>query len=66
MGPSGDRPPPHTLCFSSSLKYLDNSMGCRFPEWFCRCETLPPLPRQMEELFDDREHIAPGLLEPKD
>ena len=26
MGPSWDRPLPHILCFSSSLKYLDNSI----------------------------------------
>lgn len=25
MGNSSDRPPPHILCFGSSLKYLDNS-----------------------------------------
>ena len=32
----GSRPFPHVLCFSSSLKYLDNSMWCTFPELFYR------------------------------
>lgn len=26
----------HILCFSSSLKYLSNSIWCTFPELFCR------------------------------
>ena len=33
---------PYILCSSSSLKYLDNSIWCTFPELFCRCESLPP------------------------
>ena len=37
MGPSQDRPLPHILCCSSSLKDLDNSIGCTFPELFYRC-----------------------------
>jgi hypothetical protein len=28
---------PHILCFSSSLKYLDDSIQCTFPESFYRC-----------------------------
>ena len=36
MGPSWDRCLPHILCFSSSLKYLGNSIWCIFPEFF-RC-----------------------------
>ena len=41
MRPSWDRPFPHILCFSSSLKYLDSSIWCTFPEFY-RCEK-PPL-----------------------
>ena len=55
---------PHIFCFRSSLKYLDNRIWCTFPELFCRCET--PRPQQMEDLLDDYEHTAPGLLESKD
>ena len=29
---------PHILYFSSSLKFLDNSILCKCPELFCRCE----------------------------
>ena len=32
----GSRPFPHVLCFSSSLKYLDNSIWCTFPKLFYR------------------------------
>ena len=38
---SGSRYFPHILCFSSSLKYLDNSIWGTFPELFYRCETPP-------------------------
>ena len=40
----------------------------KFPELFCSCENLPslPTPNHMEELLDNREHRAPGLLEPTD
>ena len=55
---------PHIFFVSSSLKYLDNRIWCTFPELFCRQET--PRPQQMEELLDDYEHRAPGLLESKD
>ena len=40
-GPYGTfqgRPFPHILCFSSTLKYLDNRIRCTFPELFYRCE----------------------------
>lgn len=37
MGPSWDRPFPHSLCLSSSLKYPDNAIWCTFPELFYRC-----------------------------
>ena len=33
-GSSQDRPLPHILCYSSSLRYLDNSISCIFPEFF--------------------------------
>ena len=33
---------PHILCFTSSLKYLDNRLWFPFPELFCRCEPPPP------------------------
>ena len=36
MGPSQDGPLPDTLCFSPSLKDLDNSIRCAFPELSCR------------------------------
>ena len=64
MGPSWGQGFPHILCFSSSLKYLDNSIWCIFPELVCRCENPPPKGRCW--LLDDCEHVAPGLLEPKD
>ena len=38
----------HFLCFSSSLKYPDNSIGCIFPELFCRCIKPPPLQQMVE------------------
>ena len=37
MWPSWDRPLSHILCFSSALKYPDNSLRCIFPELFYRC-----------------------------
>ena len=44
MGPSWDRPSPNIICFSSSLKYLKNSIWCTFQsELFYRCEN-PGLP----------------------
>ena len=49
---------------SSSLKYLDNSISCTFPELLCRSEN--PSPKRRYELFDDHKPTAPGLLEPKD
>ena len=39
MGSSLDRPLPHTLCFNSSLKHLDNIIWCTYPKLFYRCET---------------------------
>ena len=39
MGSSWDRPKSHILLwFSSSLKYQDSSIWCKFHELFCRCE----------------------------
>ena len=67
-GPCGAYPGqafPLILCFSYSLKFSDNSIRCKFSEFFCRCEP-PPHHHQMEDLLDDHKHIAPGLLEPKD
>ena len=49
MGPSWDRPFPHILWFSSSLKYLDSSIWCTFPELFYRCEKPPPGASQMAQ-----------------
>ena len=48
-GPHGALPGqafPQILCFGSSLKCLDNSTRCTFPELFYRCENL----HQMEEV----------------
>lgn len=39
--PSWGRPSPHILCFSSSLKELENSIQCTLPELFCKCEPSP-------------------------
>ena len=39
-GPSWDRPLPYSLCFSSSLKDLDNSIWCMFPELLYRFENF--------------------------
>lgn len=36
-GPSWDRPLPHSLCFSSSPKYPDDSIHSTCPELFYRC-----------------------------
>ena len=47
----------HILCFSSSLKYPDNSIWCTCPELFHRCENLPPNRRC--ELYNDLQHVAP-------
>ena len=35
---AGEQDFPHILCFSSSLKLLDNSSWCSFPESFHRCQ----------------------------
>ena len=43
---SRDRPLPHILCFSSSLKHLENSNWCTFPKLFYRCLNH----HQMEEV----------------
>ena len=63
-GPSWDRPLPHILCFGSSLKYLDNSIWCTFPELFYRYEN----PHQMEEInyLMIMSMWPPGLPAPKD
>ena len=37
-----DRPFLYILCFSSSLKYVGNSIRDTFPELFYRCGTHPP------------------------
>lgn len=42
MGPPRDRPFPHLLCFSSSLKHPGNSIWCTGPELFHRCENPSP------------------------
>ena len=36
-GSSWNRPFLLALCFNWSLKYLDNSIRCAFPELFHRC-----------------------------
>ena len=36
-GPYRDRPSHQILCFNSSLKCLNDSIWCTFPELFCRC-----------------------------
>ena len=39
-GPYGAHPiqtPPHILCRSSSMKYLDSSIWYTLAEWFYRC-----------------------------
>ena len=63
LGPSQDRLVPHTLCFSASLKYPDNSIWYTFPELFHRCENS--LSDGRCYLLDDQGLIAPGLLEPQ-
>ena len=45
MGSSRDTPLSHILCFSCSLKYLDNTI-CTFSELFGRCSNH----HQMEEI----------------
>ena len=40
---------PH-LSFHSSLKYLDYSIWCKFPELYCRRESPPHLTRQTEDV----------------
>ena len=55
MGPYWGQPLPHTLCFSSFLKYLDNSFWCTFPELL----TWKPSPNGRCELLNDHEDIAP-------
>ena len=37
---------PHTFCFSSSLKYIDNRIRSTFPELFGRYEDLNPPPTE--------------------
>ena len=49
---------PHILCFSSSLKYLDNSIS-----FF---QMLKPQPNGGNQLLDDQEPVAIGLLVPMD
>lgn len=64
-GPYGTFPGqafPHILCFSFSLKYLDNSVWCLFPALFLRCRN--PQQNGRYQLRDDCEHLGPGLLEP--
>ena len=56
MGPFWDKPFHYILCFSSSLKYPDNSIWWTCPELFPRCENLPP---NRCELHNDLQHIAP-------
>lgn len=42
-GPYGAyRASPYILCLSASLKYPDNSIGCKFPELSCRYENPSP------------------------
>ena len=55
MGPYWGQPLPHTLCFSSFLKYLDNSFWCTFPELL----TWKPSPNGRYEVLNDHEDIAP-------
>ena len=50
MVPSGTGPFPHTLCFSTSLKYLDNSIWCTFPELFYKCENPHPITTKWKRL----------------
>lgn len=47
----------HILCFSSCLKYLDNSI---FDAKFLSCFEDTKSPYQMEELLDGQEHRAPA------
>ena len=49
MGASQDRPFPHILSLSSSLKYLKDSIWCRFSELFYRYLSLTHTP-QMEDV----------------
>ena len=52
---------PCILCFSSSLKYRDNSTWCTVPELFCCCEN--PHQKEGDIYLMIGEHRAPGLLE---
>ena len=54
-------PPLHVLCFSSSVKHLDNSIGCTFPELFCRCEN--PSPNRQCYLVDHATKVMFKILQ---
>ena len=56
-------PYPHILCFNSSLKCLNNSIWCTFPELFYRCQYA----HLMEEInnLKTKSTVFPVLLEPE-
>ena len=59
-GPYGvfpSRPFPYMLCFSFSLKNLDNSIWCTFPELFCCCLVTQSCPT----LWDPMDCSTPGF-----
>ena len=44
--------PPHILCFSTFLKYLDNRIWCTFPELLCRYNKPSPLQCTLQYMED--------------
>ena len=64
MGPSQERPLLHSLCWSASLKYLDNSIWSTFLSCFPDVKT----PHQVGDVnyLMTMSTQPPGLLEPKD
>ena len=64
MGPSQDRPSP----ISSALPPLWSTRYYYLMQisWVVLQMWTPPLKHQMEELLVEPEHIAPGLLQPKE